>query len=43
MRLEKAEIEMKFAQEFDYILVNDVLEVAKDTALEVVNNFINKP
>jgi hypothetical protein len=24
-------------------LVNDELEVAKDTALEVVNNFINKP
>ncbi len=43
MRLEKAEIEMKFAQEFDYILVNDELEVAKATALEVVNNFINKP
>lgn len=43
MRLAKAEIEMKFAHEFDYILVNDELEVAKATALEVVNTFINKP
>lgn len=43
MRLAKAEIEMKFAHEFDYILINDTLETAKATALEVVSNFINQP
>lgn len=43
MRLDKAESEMKFADAFDYILVNNELEVAKATAVEVVSAFINQP
>lgn len=42
MRLDKAASEMAYADQFDYILVNDDLEVAKQTALEVVSSFIAK-
>lgn len=43
MRLDKAESEMKFADAFDYILVNDELEVAKATAVKVVSDFLQQP
>lgn len=40
MRLQKAETELQFADQFDYILVNDELETAKRTAEKVVGQFI---
>jgi guanylate kinase len=40
MRLNKAASEMEYAKQFDYILVNNDLEIAKQTALEVVSSFI---
>jgi guanylate kinase len=39
-RLAKAEYEMTFAQQFDRILVNDDLEVAKQEAVVLVKNFL---
>lgn len=41
MRLAKASQEMPYAEEFDLILYNDDLEVAKKEAFEIVQNFIN--
>ncbi|WP_456421832.1 guanylate kinase [Lutibacter sp.] len=41
-RVAKAEKEMKYAQDFDVILVNDNLEDAKKEAHKIVKNFINK-
>lgn len=40
-RIAKAEKELEFAANFDVILVNDDLEVAKREATELVRNFIN--
>ena len=40
-RLAKAEYEMTFAPQFDRILVNDDLDVAKAEALQVVKSFVN--
>ncbi|MFN3530061.1 MAG: guanylate kinase [Bacteroidia bacterium] len=40
MRLDKAATEMQYANQFDYILVNDELEQAKQKAVEVVGDFI---
>jgi len=42
MRLEKAETEMKFANRFDCIIVNDDLEKAKGEAYTVVRNFLEE-
>ena len=43
-RLAKAEYEMTFAPQFDRILINDNLEIAKTEALTIVSNFIlNSP
>lgn len=42
MRLDKAASEMQYAQNFDYILLNDDLKTAKQTAVEVVGDFIRK-
>lgn len=42
MRLSKAASEMEFAQQFDYILVNDDLETAKATARKVVGDFLRQ-
>lgn len=39
-RLAKAEYEMTFAPQFDRILVNDDLEVAKQEAVDLVKNFL---
>ncbi|AMC11510.1 guanylate kinase [Lutibacter profundi] len=41
-RVAKAEKEMKYAQDFDTILINDNLEEAKKEAYKIVKNFINK-
>jgi len=41
-RVAKAEKEMKYAQDFDVILVNDNLEEAKKEAYKIVKNYINK-
>ncbi len=40
-RIAKAELEMSFANKFDYILVNDNLELAKDTIAKVVGHFLD--
>src|SRR5450759_4484922 len=40
MRVEKAREEMKFAEEFDTIIVNHQLDQAKKTALEMVTSFL---
>jgi len=39
-RVIKAEKELKFAKEFDVILVNNDLDTAKDNAFKLVENFI---
>ena len=41
-RLAKAEYEMSFAPQFDQIIVNDNLEVAKAETLKTIQNFLNK-
>ncbi|WP_313375800.1 guanylate kinase [Chishuiella sp.] len=38
-RIDKAEIEMEKAKEFDIILLNDDLETAKQKAVEIITNF----
>ncbi len=40
MRVEKAREEMKFAKEFDTVIVNHQLDQAKKTALEIVTSFL---
>ena len=40
-RIEKAEHELKFADQFDKILVNDDLETAQKQAEKLVIDFIN--
>jgi guanylate kinase len=40
MRIEKATVEMKRANEFDYILVNNELEVAVNEIKKVVLKFL---
>lgn len=42
VRLEKAAYEMSFAIQFDRILVNDDLETAKQEAVEILTDFLNK-
>ena len=42
VRLEKAAYEMSFAPLFDRILVNDDLETAKQEAVEILTDFLNK-
>ena len=39
-RLAKAEYEMTFASQFDRVLVNDDLEVAKQEAVDLLNEFL---
>lgn len=41
-RVNKAEREMRHAKDFDIILVNDDLNVAKKEAFDLVDNFINE-
>jgi guanylate kinase len=40
-RVKKAEKELKFAKDFDVILINDNLEDAKQQAYELVKKFVN--
>jgi len=40
LKAEKAERELKYADEFDYILVNDDLETAKKEAYKLVKSFV---
>jgi guanylate kinase len=42
MRIERAAEEMKFSGEFDYIVINDNLEQAKNKAYTLVSTFINQ-
>lgn len=42
-RLAKAEYEMSFASQFDRILVNDNLEVAKQEAVALLDDFLAEP
>jgi len=42
MRLNKAAAEMEFANDFDYILVNEDLDTAKATATRVVGDFLSQ-
>ena len=41
-RISKANEEMKYANKFDVVLVNDVLEEAKREAKEIVTNYLSK-
>ena len=41
-RISKANEEMKYADKFDVVLVNDVLEEAKKQAKEIVTNYLSK-
>lgn len=41
-RLAKAEYEMSFAPQFDHIIVNDNLDVAKEETLKTISEFLNK-
>ncbi len=43
IRIDKANEEMKYAKDFDVILVNDNLEEAKKEAYQIVSGFINQP
>ena len=40
-RLAKAEYEMTFASQFDHIVVNDNLELAKQNTLQILEKFLN--
>lgn len=42
-RIEKASFELSFENEFDVVIINDELEMAKKQTLEVVEKFINQP
>lgn len=39
-RIAKAEFEMSKASQFDYVIINDDLQLAVNEAIDVVNNFI---
>ena len=41
-RLAKAEYEMTFAPQFDHIIVNDELEIAKQEALQIIDKFLHE-
>jgi guanylate kinase len=41
-RVAKADLEMTYSNRFDKIIVNDNLEVAKEEALNVIRDFLNK-
>jgi len=42
MRVAKAETEIQYAQKFDYILYNDVLEDAQNEVVNLIEDFIKK-
>ncbi|MCL4115086.1 UNVERIFIED_CONTAM: hypothetical protein GTU68_049500 [Idotea baltica] len=41
-RLERVKLEMTYESKFDYSLVNDDLNIAKEEAFKVVDEFLNK-
>ena len=41
-RIAKAEYELGFAPQFDCVIVNDNLEIAKGEALKVIREFLEK-
>jgi guanylate kinase len=41
MRVAKATEEMKLADQFDNIVVNDILDEAEDEILNLINGFLN--
>lgn len=41
-RVEKAEHEMTFSDKFDYVLINDCLESAKENVVKIVGEFLKK-
>ena len=41
-RIAKAEYELSFAPQFDRVIVNDNLEIAKEEALKVIKEFLEK-
>lgn len=40
-RLQKAEIELNRANEFDYKIINDNIEISSNTILELIDTFLN--
>ena len=40
-RIARAEFELTFAEKFDKVVINDILEYAEADALEVIQNFLN--
>lgn len=42
IRIEKAKYEMTFAQQFDYVIVNDNLNEAKNNIATLIKNYINQ-
>ncbi|MBP7478068.1 MAG: hypothetical protein KA797_06055, partial [Chitinophagales bacterium] len=43
MRISKADIELEYADKFDYCVVNDQLEVAIKEVEEIIEIFLQKP
>ncbi len=41
-RIEKASYEMTFSSQFDYVLINDVLEKAKNEIYQIIYNWLSK-
>jgi len=41
-RISKSEKEMEFADQFDFVLINDELEKAKEEAFERVTQFLSQ-
>jgi guanylate kinase len=42
MRIEKANREIKLADKFDHIVINENLEVAQEEIFEIVKSFIEE-
>lgn len=42
IRIEKAAYEMTFRSQFDYVVVNDVLEKAQQEIYRIIYNWLNK-
>ena len=40
-RIARAEFELTFAEKFDKVVVNDILEYAEADALEIITEFLN--
>ena len=40
-RIARAEYEMSFADKFDVVVVNDILQEAEDKVLAVIKDFLN--